>query len=252
MREVTGFSAFILLIDLANKLNYSTDTIVIGAFMGTVAISIWAVAQRLITTAQSVTTQISGSLFPIVVDIATLGESERLRRVFLQGTRMSLAMVIPIAAGLSLLAQPLILAWVGPDFIASVPLIYILAVAVTIRVGNSTATTVLKGAGRHRLLAGSNLVMALANLGLSVVLVRKMGLVGVALGTLIPLGIVSIFLLFPAACRRAGISVMSALASAVWPAAWPVVPIALLLAATRNFLGATLPAVAMQAILAGS
>ena len=34
LREVTGFSVFILIIDLANKLNYSTDTIVIGAFMG--------------------------------------------------------------------------------------------------------------------------------------------------------------------------------------------------------------------------
>ena len=252
MREVTGFSAFILVIDLANKLNYSTDTIVIGAFMGTIAISVWAVAQRLITTAQSVTTQISGSLFPIVVDIATLGESERLRRVFVQGTRMSLAMVIPIATGLSLLAQPLVLAWVGSDFIASVPIIYILALAVTIRVGNSTATTVLKGAGRHRLLAASNIVMALANLCLSVVLVRKMGLIGVALGTLVPLGIVSIFVLFPAACRRAGISITSTLATALWPALWPMIPMAMLLAVTRNFIGASLPAIAMQAVLAGS
>jgi O-antigen/teichoic acid export membrane protein len=252
MREVTGFSAFILVIDLANKLNYSTDTIVIGAFMGTVAIAVWAVAQRLITTAQSITTQLSGSLFPIVVDIATLGESERLRRVFVQGTRMSLAMVIPIASGLSLLAQPLVVAWVGTDFLASVPIIYLLAVGVTIRVGNSTATTLLKGAGRHRLLAGSNLVMAVANLCLSVLLVRKAGLIGVALGTLIPLAVVSVFVLFPAACRRADISVRSALASGVWPAVWPVVPMIILLAVTRNLMGASLPAIAIQAIVAGS
>jgi O-antigen/teichoic acid export membrane protein len=111
---------------------------------------------------------------------------------------------------------------------------------------------VLKGAGSHRLLATSNLVMAFANLGLSIVLVRKAGLIGVALGTLIPLGIVSILVLFPAACRRAGVSITRALASAVWPAVWPMIPMAILLAVTRNFLGASLPAIAMQAILAGS
>ncbi|HEY7546997.1 MAG TPA: oligosaccharide flippase family protein, partial [Blastocatellia bacterium] len=65
IREVTGFSAFILLIDLANKLNYSTDTLVIGAFMGTAAIAIWAVGQRLIEATQTLTGSLNGVLFPI-------------------------------------------------------------------------------------------------------------------------------------------------------------------------------------------
>jgi len=250
--EVTGFSAFILLIDLANKLNYSTDTIVIGAFMSTAAIAVWAVAQRLITTTQGLTTQINASLFPIVVDIATLGEMARLRRVFLQGTRLSLAMVIPIAVALALLAEPLVLAWVGRDFAASIPVIYILAAAVIIRVGNSTATTLLKGAGRHGLLAGANLLMALANLALSVALVGGYGLIGVAIGTLIPLAVISVLVLFPAACRRVEIPIFEAARQGVWPSVWPIIPVALLLLITRTLVGASLAAVAAQAVLAGS
>ncbi len=250
--EVTGFSAFILLIDLANKLNYSTDAIVIGAFMSTAAIAVWAVAQRLITTTQGLTTQINASLFPIVVDIATLGEMARLRRVFLQGTRLSLAMVIPIAVALGLLAEPLVLAWVGKDFSESVPVIYILAAAVIIRVGNSTATTLLKGAGRHGLLAGANLLMALANLALSVALVGRYGLIGVALGTLVPLAVVSVLVLFPAACRRVELPLPEAVSQGVWPSVWPILPVALLLLFTRNLVGASLPAVAAQAVVAGS
>ena len=252
LREVTGFSAFILLIDMANKLNYSTDAIVIGAFMSTAAIAVWAVAQRLITTTQGLTTQINGSLFPIVVDIATLGEMERLRRVFLQGTRLSLAMVIPIAIVLGLLAEPLVLAWVGKDFSESIPVIYILAAAVIIRVGNSTATTLLKGAGRHGLLAGANLVMALANLALSIALVSRYQLIGVAMGTLIPLAVISVLILFPAACRRVELPLLEAARQGVWPSVWPIVPVALLLLFTRNLIGASLPAVAAQAVVAGS
>jgi O-antigen/teichoic acid export membrane protein len=252
LREVTGFSAFILLIDLANKLNYSTDAIVIGAFMSTAAIAVWAVAQRLITTTQGLTTQINGSLFPIVVDIATLGEVARLRRVFLQGTRLSLAMVIPIAIVLGLLAEPLVLAWVGKDFSDSIPVIYILAAAVIIRVGNSTATTLLKGAGRHGMLAGANLVMALANLALSIALVGRYQLIGVAMGTLIPLAVISVLVLFPAACRRVELPLLEAARQGVWPSVWPIVPVALLLLFTRNLIGASLPAVAAQAVVAGS
>lgn len=250
LKEVTEFSVFILLIDLAHKLNYSTDAMVVGAAMSTAAIAVWAVAQRLIETTQMLTGQLNGALFPLVVDSAALGEADRLRKLFVQGTRMSLAMVIPIATGLSLLAHPLVNTWVGPEFAGSVPVIHILAVAVVIRVGNSTATTLLKGAGRHRLLALSNLSMAVANIALSVVLVRSLGLVGVAVGTLVALGAVSFFVLFPAACRRVGLPIRSAIATAVWPALWPASIMVALLAVTRNLAGTGILIIAIQATVA--
>lgn len=251
LKEVTGFSAFILLIDLANKLNYSTDAIVIGAFMSTAAIAVWAVAQRLVDATQTITGSLNGLLFPVIVDSAALGETNRLRQLFIQGTRISLAMVIPIATGLVLLAEPLVIAWVGADFAGSVPVIYLLAIAVAIRVGNSTATTVLKGAGRHRLLAASNLSMALANLALSIAFVHRLELIGVALGTLLALAGFSFFVLFPAACRRVELNIGEALRAAVWPAVWPALVMASLLAITRNLVSVNLMAIALQAIIAG-
>jgi O-antigen/teichoic acid export membrane protein len=68
LRDITGFSIFILIIDIANKLNYSTDAIVVGVFMGTSAVAIWAVAQRLIEIVQRITDQLNSVLFPVVVD----------------------------------------------------------------------------------------------------------------------------------------------------------------------------------------
>ena len=94
--------------------------------------------------------------------------------------------------------------------------------------------------------------MAVANLVLSIVLVRKFGLIGVAVGTLIPLAVVSIFVLFPAACRRVDLSLTKAMTQAVWPALWPVVPMALLLALTRNLVGASLSFILVQAVGAGA
>ncbi len=97
LREVTGFSVYILIIDLANKLNYSTDTIVIGAFMGTAAVAVWAVAQRLIEIIQRITDQLNAALFPVVVDSSTVERVDKLQKILIQGTRLSLAMVVPLA-----------------------------------------------------------------------------------------------------------------------------------------------------------
>jgi O-antigen/teichoic acid export membrane protein len=160
-------------------------------------------------------------------------------------------MVIPVAGGLALLAQPLVLAWVGPDFLPSVQVIHILAAVVIFRVGNASATTLLKGAGHHRLLAYSNVAIAIANIALSVVLVRTYGVVGVALGTLIPLSVVSMLVLFPAACRRAGVSIAHALSEAVWPAVWPASLMAAFLLVSSRFAGNSPVSIAIQSMAAG-
>ncbi len=145
LREITGFSIFILIIDLANKLNYSTDAIVVGAFMGTSAVAIWAVAQRLIEIVQRITDQLNGVLFPVVVDSSTVQRIDRLQKILVQGTRLSLAMVVPLATVLGLMARPLVMVWVGPAFADSVNVIYILSIVVALRVGNATSSVVLKG-----------------------------------------------------------------------------------------------------------
>ena len=251
LREVTGFSSYILLIDIANKLNYSTDIPIIGAFIGPSAVAVWAVAQRLITATQDMTTQVSWSLFPVVTDMATLGETERLREVFLQGTRLSFAMVIPVGTVLALVADRLVLSWVGQGFSETVPVLWILTAAVIIRVGNSTATTILKGAGEHSFLTNANIAVALTNVALSIALARSMGLIGVALGTFIPLSIVSIFLLFPRACRRVEISQFDAFRHGIWPSIWPIVPVVAALASIRSYFEPTLWNVAVQAFVGG-
>ena len=252
LREITVFSAFMLLIDLANKLNYSTDVIVVGAFLSTALVAVWAVAQRLIEIAQRLTDQLNGALFPVIVDSHTVGDANRLSVILLQGTRISLAMVLPLSIGLVFLAEPLVLLWVGPDFVTSASVVGVLALVLVFRVGNATATTLLKGAGNHRLLALSNLAIGIVNVGLSIAFVRPYGLIGVAVATLIPLGAISMLVLFPAACRRAALPISKALAGAVWPALWPAILMAGFLGVSRRFIGTGIAWLCAEAITAGA
>ena len=222
LREVTGFSVYSSIIDWANKLNYELDEVVIGIFMGPGPVAIWAVADRIISGTQRLTNQGNAVLFPVVVDSEATNRVGRLQKVMLEGTRLSLATVLPIALVLIVLADPLIRAWVRkPEVMAAVPVIQILALAVALRVGNATSTTLLKGSGHIRRVAMVNIWTGLVNLVLSALLIRPFGLVGVAVGTVIPVAFSSIFILFPMACRRVDLPIALAFRRAVWPASWP-------------------------------
>jgi O-antigen/teichoic acid export membrane protein len=244
VRELTSFSVYVSIIDWSNKLNYSIDAIVIGAYISSAAVALWTVPQRLAEMLQRLTNQLNGVLFPVVVDSDAGNKPERLRAVFVRGTQLSLVSVVPLAAAMYILMDPLIRAWVGPKFAESVLIAQILILVVAIRVGNATATTVLKGAGQHRLLAFTNAGTALGNIALSLLWIRRYGLLGQAMGTLIPVALSSVFILWPAACRRVGMGSFASFAEAVWPTLWPVVAMAAITIPLRQALPPRLWAVA--------
>ena len=254
LKEVTGFSVYTSIIDWANKLNYQLDEIVIGAMLGAGAVAVWAPAERIISGTQRLTNQVNGILFPMVVDSDQSNQQHRLQQILVQGTRFSLAMVVPISAALIMLADPLVRAWLGEraEAVAGcIPVIQILAVAVAIRVGDATGTTVLKGAGRHKMLAYVNLGTGVVNIVLSALLIGPFGLVGVAYGTLIPIAITATCILFPAACRRVGLSVGHAVLHGVIPAVWPAFAAGTLLWFTRDHVPGTLIGVLGETLAAG-
>jgi O-antigen/teichoic acid export membrane protein len=221
LREVTGFSVFMLIQDASNKINYATDPIVIATVLTTGAVAIWTVAQRLADLVLRLTNQLNEVLFPIVVDCDSARRDDRLQDLLVHGTRLSLATTLPVAGAMALLAEPVVVGWTGPDFAAAATVLQMLAVVVVVRVGAWTAGTVLQGGGHHRLLAGSNLLAAAVNIGLSFLLIRTHGLPGVAFATLIPVTVRAVAVLIPVACVRVGMPLGRFVMTAIWPAAWP-------------------------------
>jgi len=254
LKEVFGFSAYTTGIDWANKLNYQLDEVVLGAFLGPAAVAVWAPAERVVSGVQRLTNQVNGVLFPLIVDSDQMNQQRRLQQILLQGTRFSLVMVVPIAAAIFVLADPLIRGWLGSgaDSVAgAIPVLQVLAIAVAFRVGDGTGTTLLKGAGRHKMLAGVHLGTGIVNVVLSALLIGPFGLMGVAYGTLIPIAASTIFILFPAACRRVGLPVAGAVRQAVLPAVWPALVAASCLWLLQPHLPANLAGVALGSAAAG-
>jgi O-antigen/teichoic acid export membrane protein len=221
LKEVTGFSAYMVILDWAAKLNYSADALVIGALLNTSAVALWTIGQRVAQMTQRLTNQLNDGLFPVVVDSDAGQRADRLQLILIEGTRLSFALAAPLCLGLIVFAGTLIERWMGGGFSASVLPAQIMLVIVLVRAGTASANLILKGAGLHRLLAYTNATTAIVNVVLSVILIGPLGLVGVALGTLIPVGASALFVLYPAACRRVNLPLARCLRRGLGPALWP-------------------------------
>jgi O-antigen/teichoic acid export membrane protein len=234
LRELTGFGAWMMVQAAACKVNYGSDPVVIGAFLSTGSVAVWTVAQRLADAVLQVTNQLNYVLFPIVVGADTSQRNDRLAEVLVQGTRLSLATILPVAGSLALLADSVVVGWTGQRYAAAGIIVKILALVVLVRVGSWTANTVLLGAGSHQLSAISNSITAVINVVLSIGLIGWMGLPGVALATLVPVTLRAVLIVIPVACARVGMSLTAFFSAAVWPALWPAIVVLGGLAIVRN------------------
>jgi peptidoglycan biosynthesis protein MviN/MurJ (putative lipid II flippase) len=94
---------------------------------------------------------------------------------------------------------------VGEPYRGSFPLLAALTAPTLIALPQATASALLFGVSRHRGVVTLSIANALLNLGLSILWVRPYGLMGVALGTAIPLALVSGLGMMVYVCRALAI-----------------------------------------------
>ncbi len=208
VRDVTTFSLYVFIIDIAIQIAFNFDNVIVGAALGTSAVAIYAVALRLADYQRQLSSQFNSLMFPVVVRYGAANDPEGLRRLLIDGTRLALTLVCGVTVCLMGFASPLINRWMGPGFESAVLPLQVLAATGIVFVGQGPLGNILLGTGRQRLVALSTLGEAIVNLVLSLILVRRYGLLGVAVGTIIPVAIFNLFVLAPAACRQMRIGLM--------------------------------------------
>jgi O-antigen/teichoic acid export membrane protein len=252
VKDVTTFSVYLFIIDIAIQIGFNMDNVVIAAALGTSAVAVYAIALRLADVQRQLCNQFNGLLFPIVVRFGAAGRGDALRDMLLDGTRIALTLVVGVTVCVIGFASPLITRWMGPGFDGSVAPLYVLALTGIILVGQGPLGNVLLGTGRHRLVAFVSLFEALGNLGLSLILVRRYGILGVAIGTALPVAVANLFVLVPAACRQVGLTVLEFSRLVATAPVVGALPAALLLVILRRSLPpVSLPAILLEATVVG-
>jgi O-antigen/teichoic acid export membrane protein len=198
------------------------------------AIAPYAIARRLSELAQILTDQLMKVLLPLASQLHAENDHARLRSLYITSTRLTIALFLPVGGALIVLGPPILAAWVGSAYAEYAHLVTILTLASLINISMWPAASILQSMSRHRPLAAMSLGNGLANLVLSVALVHRFGLTGVALGTLIPTAAESLGLVLPYALRVIGVSATEAFKEIFLPAFLPAVPMAVILYVLRQ------------------
>jgi O-antigen/teichoic acid export membrane protein len=119
------------------------------------------------------------------------GQKSDLRKLLLRGTQAALALMLPIGLTLLVRGKTFFALWMGPQYReTSGTILQILLISQFFTIANATAGQIAYGIDKHKSVAKWAAIEAVANLGLSLVLVKTVGLYGVAWGTSISMTII--------------------------------------------------------------
>ncbi len=201
------------------------------------AITFYEISTKLSGFLEKLTDPLIDTFFPLASEMHTADRAGSLRKLLLQGTRISLLMVTPGLVLFSWYGADIIGWWVGEEYVArSLPILYVFLGVIALSVLDSTASRILLGTGRIRFAAAVSLAVAVSNLALSLVMVKKYGLIGVALGTLIPAAAGNLFISLPYTCHITGTPVLAFYLKILGPVGLTAGGSLLLIAATANLL----------------
>jgi O-antigen/teichoic acid export membrane protein len=201
-REIAHYSGISFVLMIAYKLRFKTDEVVISTFLSVAAVTFFSNGDRLLDYASEVVSSLAQIFVPLSGQSYAKGDTAQLRRILIAGNRACALVTFPISATLIILGKSVITAWVGPRYVtASYPVMLILLIPSTFAIAQDASPRILYGMARHQSLAWVTGMEGIANLILSIVLVRPFGIIGDALGTAIPLACTALFFMPRHLCR---------------------------------------------------
>lgn len=194
LRLVRGYSVQALLVMLAGRFCVQASAILIGIFLSAPEITWFAIAMRLVEYAKSLVRTVTNTLTPSFSSLDANRDFVGMRRLFVQATRWTLYLILPVQLGLILFGKSFLLIWLhSEDYVHwCYPSLVILASTLSLAIAQAVAARVCYGSGDLRSFARWSLAEAGINLPLSLLLIGAYGIEGVAIGTAVANGVVSV------------------------------------------------------------
>jgi len=184
-----SFKAFVIIV--AVQIVFYTDNIVVGAFLSVGVVTFYSIAGSLAMYSGQIATTMGTTFMPMASGFDASGNAASLKKLLLRGTQAMLGLMLPIGVTLLLRGKTFIGLWMGPQFSeTSGTILQILLISQFFSIGNATSGQIAYGVDKHKSVATCAAIEAVFNLGLSLILVKVIGLYGVAWGTSISMAVV--------------------------------------------------------------
>ncbi len=184
-----GFYFFV--VSVSGVLMWGIDNLVISGVLGVVFVTAFAIAARLTSMLREMLSMPFSASGPTITALGAEGNPAALRRLFYFSTRLALLGAVLFGIELGFFGRRFVALWASPSVVVDPGTFAALVGILIINVLQQPAYAYLIATTRHRTFAWLSLLEGIANLVLSCWWVSKWGVLGVALGTLVPHALIS-------------------------------------------------------------
>lgn len=186
-RKMFTFGGYSFLVMLANQIIYYSDAFVIGYFMTAAAITYYSISWSLAEYVKRMCLAISRTYAPAISEEDAKNNITSIIRMYVSGTKYMIIISNVFTVGIMILGGALIAIWMGPQYKELCEtVLLILIVNLFVQGPQLISYSVLKGLAKQKVYSYVSLGVSVVNLALSIILVQKWGIVGVAIGSAVP------------------------------------------------------------------
>lgn len=188
LKEMWVFTFFIFLNQIIDQINWSVDKFLLGRLAGTTAVAVYGVGGQINTLYLQFSSSVSSVFIPKVNRIVAESDDDtQLTKLLTKVGRIQFIVLGLILSGFICLGMPFVKIWAGAEYGASYAVALLLIIPVTVPLIQNLGVEIQRAKNMHKARAVVYLAIAVANVFVSIPLIKIMGPAGAALGTAISL-----------------------------------------------------------------
>lgn len=182
--EIAGYSFFIFLNAIMDKIYWASGQFVLGIVSGTLQVAIYAIAMQFMMMFMNFSTAISGVVLPkVTMLVAKHVSSAELTDMMIRIGRLQYLVVGYIFIMFVLVGKQFIYLWAGAGYLSAYPMVVLLMAALMIPLIQNVGISILKAMNKNRYRMTAYTICAFIGLAISFPLARHYGGMGCAIGT---------------------------------------------------------------------
>jgi len=165
---------------------FSTDSLLLGLMVSSAAAGIYAPGAQLMLYLRHIINAIGIPLIPAVSQLESTGNFDKIRDIYIRGMKYISYFSFFLTVGVIMYAQSFVNLWLKPEFADSAHVMIILAVSSAFFLPQIIGNSILFGIDRHKYLLYVLICEAVIKVVLSLLLIGRYGVIGMALAAAIP------------------------------------------------------------------
>ncbi len=188
LKEMWIFTFFIFLNQVIDQINWSVDKFLLGRFSGAKPVAVYSVSSQINLIYLQLSTSVSSVFAPEINRIvAETDDNTKLSELFIKIGRIQFMIMSLVLWGLVFFGRSFIRFWAGAEYTESYQVTLLLTIPVTIPLVQNIGIEIQRAKNKHKVRSWVYFCIAIANIAVSIPLVKVYGPTGAAVGTALSL-----------------------------------------------------------------